>query len=202
MLINFYHTLSVKQDATQAHIDSMYEKLAEKYHPVKRPGPHAEHLFAAVTEAYYILNNPERRALYNELLDTYEFAMVRPASIDKDDLHLLKHWRETALKSSDDLRYLTTKASKQRHFGKLLSAAGLFFIGFVLSMGAFIVFEGLVSYGFFALGIAYFVISVWAYKNPKVPAYVGYGLAIAIAVAAYIMLQQPENTQVLSAMAP
>lgn len=65
--IDYYHTLGVAHNATQADIKRAYRKLARKYHPDLHPDdPEAEKKFQQLNEANEVLGDPEKRRKYDE----------------------------------------------------------------------------------------------------------------------------------------
>ena len=63
---DYYEVLGVAKTATEVEIKSAYRKLAMKFHPDKNPGDHtAEDKFKEAAEAYAILAEPEKRAMYD-----------------------------------------------------------------------------------------------------------------------------------------
>jgi DnaJ-class molecular chaperone len=65
---DYYKTLGVERNATDAQIKSAYRKLARKYHPDVNPNKkEAEARFKEINEAYQVLSDPEKRKKYNEL---------------------------------------------------------------------------------------------------------------------------------------
>src|ERR1700739_2031501 len=61
-----YEVLGVKPDASAEDIRKVYRKLAKQYHPDLNPGkPAAEERFKAVSAAYDLLADPEKRARYD-----------------------------------------------------------------------------------------------------------------------------------------
>jgi len=63
---DYYAILYLTRSATDADIKKAYRKLALKYHPQRNSEPGAEHHFKQVAEAYDILSNRQRRALYDQ----------------------------------------------------------------------------------------------------------------------------------------
>jgi len=64
---DYYKTLGVERDADKAAIKKAYRKLARKYHPDVSKESDAEAQFKAVSEAYNVLKDDEKRAAYDEL---------------------------------------------------------------------------------------------------------------------------------------
>jgi DnaJ-class molecular chaperone len=61
-----YQTLGVKKDASQDAIQKAYRRLAKKLHPDLNPGnKQAEEQFKAVTAAYDLLSDPQKRARFD-----------------------------------------------------------------------------------------------------------------------------------------
>ena len=67
--MSHYDVLGLKQTATQAQIKSAYYKLSKKYHPdVATNVANAKEKFTRLTAAYEVLNNPQKRAVYDRTL--------------------------------------------------------------------------------------------------------------------------------------
>jgi curved DNA-binding protein len=65
---DYYKTLGVSKDASQAEIKKQYRKLAVKFHPDKNQGnKQAEEKFKEMGEAYEVLGDPEKRKKYDTL---------------------------------------------------------------------------------------------------------------------------------------
>jgi molecular chaperone DnaJ len=61
----FYALLGVARDATEADIKKAYRKLAMEFHPDRNGAPEAEAKFKEITEAYEVLRDPQKRAMYD-----------------------------------------------------------------------------------------------------------------------------------------
>lgn len=65
---DFYKTLGVSKDVSDADLKKTYRKLARKYHPDSNQGDaKAEAMFKEVSEAYSVLSDAEQRKEYDEI---------------------------------------------------------------------------------------------------------------------------------------
>ncbi len=64
---DYYKTMGVARDATEAQIKQAYRRLARKYHPDVSKEKDAEARFKDLGEAYEVLKSPEKRAAYDQL---------------------------------------------------------------------------------------------------------------------------------------
>jgi len=64
--IDYYELLEVTKGADKSTIKKAYRQMAMKYHPDKNPDDsEAEERFKAINEAYQVLSDEEKRALYD-----------------------------------------------------------------------------------------------------------------------------------------
>jgi molecular chaperone DnaJ len=83
-MADFYDVLGVARDASDEQVKQAYRKLAMKYHPDRNNGSaEAEERFKAITEAYDVLRDPQKRAAY----DRYGEAGLRGASAGAGGFH-------------------------------------------------------------------------------------------------------------------
>ncbi len=74
---DYYKVLDVPKTATEAEIKKAYRRLAMKYHPDRNPGDsEAEERFKEAKEAYEVLADQQKRAMY----DQYGHAGVEAAA--------------------------------------------------------------------------------------------------------------------------
>lgn len=64
---DYYELLEIERTADDGAIKSSYRKLAMKFHPDRNPGcKESEAKFKAISEAYDVLKDPQKRAAYNQ----------------------------------------------------------------------------------------------------------------------------------------
>lgn len=66
---DLYGLLGVPRTATGGQIKKAYRAAARRHHPDHNPDPAAEDTFKAVAEAYDVLSDPDKRAVYDAHLD-------------------------------------------------------------------------------------------------------------------------------------
>lgn len=69
---DYYKILGVERNANKDEIKRAYRKLALKTHPDRNPGDKkAEEQFKDINEAYQVLGDPDKRARYDQLGESY-----------------------------------------------------------------------------------------------------------------------------------
>ncbi|CEG63802.1 Putative Mitochondrial protein import protein MAS5 [Rhizopus microsporus] len=64
--MDYYKILELDSNCSEEDIKKAYRKLALKYHPDKNREPGAAEKFKAISEAYQILSDPEKRRIYDD----------------------------------------------------------------------------------------------------------------------------------------
>ncbi len=63
---DYYRVLGVGRDASPPEIRRAYRRLARRHHPDRNPEPDSPERFRSLAEAYAVLNDPARRARYDQ----------------------------------------------------------------------------------------------------------------------------------------
>jgi DnaJ-class molecular chaperone len=75
---DYYKILGLNRNATADDIQKAYRKLARKYHPDVNPEKNAKAKFQQIQQAYDVLNDPEKRELYDRYGSSFESAGAGP----------------------------------------------------------------------------------------------------------------------------
>ena len=71
-MTDYYALLKVDRSASAAEIRQAYRRMAILLHPDKNPHPDATEGFRAITEAWEVLGDPFKKALYDQMLNEEE----------------------------------------------------------------------------------------------------------------------------------
>ena len=72
---NYYQILGLKFPATIKDVKKAFRKLALKYHPDKNKNDATE--FIKISEAYNVLNNQEKKQIYDSKIQEDEFDFLK-----------------------------------------------------------------------------------------------------------------------------
>ena len=95
---DYYAILGISRDASQEDVKRAYFRAAQKLHPDKNTAAGETELFMGVQQAYEVLSNPKRRAMYDATLPPqekinlpyqYKFAYSRPNLVHLDEAQML-----------------------------------------------------------------------------------------------------------------
>lgn len=67
---DYYHLLNINRSATDNDIKKAYRKLAMEFHPDVNTEKEAEEKFKAISEAYTVLSNSQKRQIYDQTGNT------------------------------------------------------------------------------------------------------------------------------------
>lgn len=116
---NYYDILQINQNASPEIIEKAYKTLAKKYHPdlqEENNKKEAEEILKEINEAYEILSNPEKKALYDQNLrnetisqEDYEKMYVQNEKL-KEELNNLKNNTDNNQYSNINLNSFNTSS--------------------------------------------------------------------------------------------
>lgn len=80
--IDYYKILQVDPSAEPDIIEAAYKKLSKLYHPDINKDPGAEEKYKEITEAYFVLKNPNNRSKYDIIYENFYKPRPKP-EVDK-----------------------------------------------------------------------------------------------------------------------
>ncbi|MCP4650599.1 MAG: J domain-containing protein [PVC group bacterium] len=137
---DYYDILGVKDSASSQQIKSAYRKLAMKYHPDRVPEPekkNAEEKFKEIAEAYYVLNDFNRRREYSLYREKTKKTVYRQEDVEE-------FFRNAGFNMDDIMQYANAQPeySQGSNWSKNISlivagvcCVGLYIIGQKCMMG-------------------------------------------------------------------
>lgn len=70
---DYYKTLGISKGSNEEEIKKAYRRMALRFHPDKNKDANAEEKFKEIAEAYEVLSDPKKRAVYDQLGEEGEF---------------------------------------------------------------------------------------------------------------------------------
>lgn len=64
---DYYKTLGIPKGSNEEEIKKAYRRMALRFHPDKNKDANAEEKFKEIAEAYEVLSDPKKRAVYDKL---------------------------------------------------------------------------------------------------------------------------------------
>ena len=119
---DLYKRLGVSPKATQKEIRSAYRRRARDYHPDVSHSPDAAVEFAKISDAYKILSDPERRALY----DRGETVTARPVTFYASHRQQVIAYQRKINRIVDEM--IETERQETRTRGQVVTALVTLFI--------------------------------------------------------------------------
>lgn len=102
-----YEVLGVSKKADGDEVQKAYRKLARKYHPDVNRSAEAEDMFKDVAEAYAVLSDPEKRAMYDRRGHD-------DGALDVRDFNWREYTDNPLWKNCDDQRNRRSQPSKRQ----------------------------------------------------------------------------------------
>jgi curved DNA-binding protein CbpA len=129
-LKNYYFILSLNIFASEAEVKRAYRKLAVQFHPDKNSSPEAEEIFKEVNEAYEILGDPLKKAIYDKMLRGEE-VVEEPAEPSEPPRHRDPRYRPrpkpTGPKKPTHREEILAMMAENLHYALMVSRLTLLF---------------------------------------------------------------------------
>ncbi len=109
---DLYEILQLHPSAQQEVIDAAYQRLALLYHPATDPSPEAAGLMAAVSRAYAVLGDPEKRDAYDQSREAAKNAPAAQAETEPAEIATPQQRPRRRTRQSD-LDYITIGSTKE-----------------------------------------------------------------------------------------
>jgi len=124
MYKDFYKILEISRDADLNTIKKAYRRLALIYHPDKNKHSEAQSKFVAITEAYEILKDPQKRKLYDA---NFESAYNTKSATSENYEKSKAKWSEEAEQKAREYASMDYDVFISRAFGeiKVVAKSGL-----------------------------------------------------------------------------
>lgn len=147
---SYYAILGISRTATLSEIKTAYRKLAMQYHPDVNRESNAHEKFIEINEAYEILCDASKRAVYDELYDAAYAKKNNSASTgtyNSSQKAKYEQWQQDANRKAEEYSSMTLNDFKFKVLDKLVKIYDaaistlrlLFIIGFVALIFSFFI---------------------------------------------------------------
>jgi tetratricopeptide (TPR) repeat protein len=109
-----YEVLGVTPQATQAEIRSAYRRIALAHHPDRSKEPRSAEIFREATDAYHVLNDPARRATYDDTQERVQKYRAEQARPKAEPARRVQVSSSEPPKASPDVQRLTSLFARGR----------------------------------------------------------------------------------------
>ena len=119
---NYYDILEINRNASQEIVEKAYKTLAKKYHPDLQDGNSqidCEAKMKELNEAYEVISNPEKRALYDSELAKLEEqstnSNVAEVQQPNDEFYKQEYERQEAIRQAQYEQQMQNAVNKAYH---------------------------------------------------------------------------------------
>lgn len=110
---DYYKILGIHFPSNEGEIKTSYRKMSLKWHPDKNPGVDTSNFMVVVNEAYYILNNTERKRRYDtEYIRYIDFIKANKSKIVNNSYSYSEQYTPYDFSVQKDIKDAHEKASK------------------------------------------------------------------------------------------
>lgn len=110
---DYYKILEINFPSNEGEIKSAYRRLSLKWHPDKNPGVDTSNWMIDVNEAYYILNNPDKKKRYDyEYINYIKFQEANNKKSEYRDSTTQERYSPHDFNVRQDIKEAHDKSSK------------------------------------------------------------------------------------------
>lgn len=107
---DYYKIFNVNEDVTEEDLKKAYKKIIVKYHPDKNKSEHAPEAFKKISHAFQILNDPEKREIYDNFGTEEE---IKKRASNKEETNEFDLF-DLIINNNRNIRYKKNKEPEQK----------------------------------------------------------------------------------------
>lgn len=142
---NYYEILHINTDASSKEIKKAYRSLAMEWHPDKNKSPAAHDKFILINEAYNILINPEKRKIYDQLLEAYKREQHSISTYNTKNKERYREWVKDEQKKAQNLASLSFEKFAKHLIKTIENTVDAAYIGCLYYIAIVFVIAGIIS---------------------------------------------------------